>query len=274
MKTMKKLLATMFAFALSLSLCVAPTAFAASTHVFDEEGVLSSQEVATLEGMAQDYEDQYGMGVYLYITDTMGYGGNPTESQRNDFARQFYLAHDLGVGSGDDGIIFVIAVESRDYVTVKYIGSGNDPFSDECVDALEEEVTSYLSGNNWYGGSKAYYDTVGEQLEYYAATGKQWTEPDPIGFLLKILATLGIPAGVAGAMVRGEKAAMKTAHERTEANDYLNADSFELSVSDDEFVTTTVVAAPLPKHEDHGGGGGGGWRDMGGGFSGSGGGKF
>ena len=271
MKSIKKLFVGMFSLAMALSLCFAPSAFATSgTYVFDEYGALSSSEFSSLESHAATLADYYNQGVYLYITDTMGHGGNPSPSERNEFARSFYLQHNLGLGADKQGIIFVIAVDSRDYVTVKKQAS-SDPFSDNGVDALESTVTDYLSNNNWYGGSKAYYDTVDEQLAYYAATGKQWTEPDPISFILKILAVLGIPAAVAGSVVRGEKKAMQTAKERSEASEYLDRNSLNLTVSNDQFVNTTLVATPRPKDNDNGGSG---WSNMGGGFSGSGGGKF
>ena len=270
MKRLKKLFAGMFSIALCLSMCVAPSAYATSgKYVFDEYGVLSSSEFNELESHAAKLAEEYDQGVYLYITDTMGYGGDPTDSQRNEFARDVYLQNNLGVGGNKQGIIFALAVDSRDYVTVKKQGSA-DPFSNECVDALESNVVSHLKNNDWYGGAKAYYDTVDEQLAYYAATGKQWTEPDPISFILKILATLGIPAAVAGSVVRGEKKAMKTANERSEASEYLDRNSLVLTASNDQFVNTTLAVTPRPKESS----GGGGWSNMGGGFSGSGGGKF
>lgn len=270
MKSLKKLFAGLFSITLCLSLCVAPSAYAASgKYVYDEYGVLSSSEFDELESHAAKLASEYNQGVYFYTTDTMGHGGNPSDSERNEFARDVYLQKGLGVGNDKQGIIFAIAVQSRDYVTVKK-QSGSDPFSNSGVDALESEAVSYLKNNNWYGAAKAYYDTVDEQLAYYTATGKQWSEPDPISLVLKILATLGIPAAVAGAIVTGEKNAMKTAHERSEASEYLDRDSLTLTVAHDEFVNTTLVAAPKPKESSSGGG----WSDMGGGFSGSGGGKF
>ena len=271
MKSFKKLLIG-FALALVASFAVVPAAFAESgSYVFDEYNVLTSSEFSTLESMGASYAEDYGVGVYLLFTDTMGGNYSPSSSERNEFARQYFLQRNLGVGSDKDGILFVVAVQSRDYVTVKHFAnSANDPFSNECVDYLEEEVTSYLGDDDWYGGSRAYYKTVEEQLSYFAATGNQWTEPDPLGLLLKILATLGIPAAAAGALVGGEKAAMKTAREASEASDYLDRSSFRLTASNDHFVNTTLSVVPIPKEKSSGGG----WSDLGGGFSGSGGGKF
>lgn len=274
MKTLKRLFVAMFSVALFATLFAAPAYAESGTYVFDDQNVLSSSQFQTLEAQGADYAQQYGIGVYLLITDTMNGMSDPSSSQRNEFARQYYLSHGLGVGSNKNGIIVVIAVKSRDYVTVKHFDDASqDPFSNECVNALEEAYTSRLGDNDWYGGAKTYYDTVGEQMAYFAATGKQWTEPDPIGLLIKILATLGIPAVVAGGVVRGEKSAMQTAREKSEASNYLDRESLVLSVADDQFLNTTLSVVPLPDDDDDDSGGGG-WTDMGGGFSGSGGGKF
>lgn len=275
MKSLKKVFLGMFSVALSATLFAAPAYAESGSYVFDEYGVLTSSQFQTLEQKGADYAQQYGIGVYVVFTDMMNGNSNPTSSERNEFGRQFFLNHSLGVGSGKNGIIMCVAVVSRDYVTVKHFNdSGEDPFSNECVDALEDEYVSYLSGNNWYGAANSYYDVVGQQMEYFAATGRQWTEPDPISLLIKVLATLGIPFAVAASVVRGEKNAMLTAREQSEAANYLDRNSLRMTRQDDAFVNRTMSVVPLPKHDDNDSGGGGGWSGMGGGFSGSGGGKF
>ncbi len=272
MKSIKKLFVGMFSVALFATLFAAPAYAESGSYVFDEMGVLSSSEFQSLEQQGAEYANTYGIGVYIQFTDTMNGNYNPSSSERNEYGRQVYLQKGLGVGSGKNGILVVVAVRSRDYVTVKHFDdSSQDPFSDSAVDALEGQYTEELSSNDWYDAARYYYKTAGEQMEYFAATGKQWTEPDPIGLLLKILATLGIPAIAAFGYVGGEKSKMKTAVEAREASNYLDRASFKLTVSNDEFVNTTMTVVPIPKEKK---GGGGGWSNMGGGFSGSGGGKF
>ena len=270
MRLLRKAITAFFVIAISSVVFAVPAAFAASgTYVFDEYGVLSSSEVQQLDAKAKDIAEQYNTGAYLLITDDMG-SSSPSASERNNFARRYYDQKGLGVGSDKSGIIFVVAVGSRDYVAVKKYSS-DDPFSDKGIDKIEEDVRSYLSDNRWYDAGKSYYNDVDEQLNYYAATGKQWTETDLVALLLKLLAILGIPGVVAGTIVSGEKRAMKTAGEQVEASDYLDRSSFNVTEATDQFVNTTLVATPRPKKSDSGGSG---WSDMGGGFSGSGGGKF
>lgn len=246
------------------------------TYVTDDYGLFSDEQRASLEATATQLAQQYNMGVYLLVVDNMG-SQNPTQAQRTNFATSFYRANDLGLGSGKDGILLVLAPGSRDYVTVAF-GQGSYSFSDEGIASMEERVTDKLRIDNWYGGAQEYYDSIGEQLEYYSVSGKPWTEPDPLSLVLKILAMLGIPAVVAFGKVNGDKSAMKTAREQSEASNYMDAGSFKITNARDEFVNTSLVATPIPKDTGKKGGngfGGGGWGGGGGGgFSSSGGGKF
>ena len=247
------------------------------TYVTDDYGLFTNEQRATLEAKATQLAQDYNMGVYLLVVDNMG-AMDTTSAQRTNFATSFYRANDLGLGSGKDGIMFVLAPGSREYVTIAY-GQGSYSFSDEGIAYMEDAVTSYLSNYDWYSGAEEYYDAIGEQLEYYSVSGKPWTEPNPLSLLLKILAILGIPAAAAFGKVGSEKSSMKTAREKHEASSYLRRGSFKLTRSQDEFVNTTMSVTPIPKHEDSGGGGGsfggGGWGGGGGGgFSSSGGGKF
>ena len=250
-------------------------AYTKGSYVIDDYGLFSNEDRNQLEAKAQELAAQYNMGVYLLVVDNMG-SQNPSSAERTNFATSFYRANNLGLGKGKDGIMLVIAAGSRDYVTIAY-GQGSYSFSDEGISAMEDAVTEYLGDDDWYGGSREYYNRMDEQLAYYDANGEPWTEPDLFSLLLKILATLGIPAGVAGAKISGERAAMKTAREKNEASNYLVEDSFVLTASTDTFVNTTLAVTPKPKNEDSDGGGfgGGGWGGGGGGgFSSSGGGKF
>lgn len=241
------------------------------TYVFDEYGLLSGSEFDELEEYGRQYKKAYDVGVYLLITDQMGQW-DPSSSERNEFARQYFESHHLGVGADADGIIFVIAVDSRDYVTVKhFVDSTRDPFSNDSVDVMEDNVTDYLGDDEWYEGCEAYYQTIGEHLEYFATNGEQWEEPHILSSIIKAAVTLFTPLLVALGVISSEKSAMKTARMQTEASNYMDPQSFELTVSTDTFVNRTMSVVPIKTDDDHDGGG---WSDMGGGFSGSGGGKF
>lgn len=242
------------------------------TYVFDSQNILTQDEFNELETTATQYADTYQTGVYLLLTDNLGLY-QESSSGRNQFGIDYMEDHQLGVGSNRNGIILCVATEGRKYVTVKhYPDSSEDPFSDDSVDYMEEEVVDYLSDNDWYGAAEEYYDIIGDHLEYFDKNGKQWTEPHIMGSIIKVAATLLIPLFIAFGIVSSEKDAMLTAKMQVEASNYLDHDSFKLRVKTDQFIKRTMAVTPIPQNDDKDSGGG--WSSSGGGYSGSGGGSF
>ena len=276
MRIRKKLLLALAPIALFVALFIPSAALAQTgTYVFDKNDVLSQSEFSQLETQGAQYADTYKVGVYLLITDSMGQSGKVSSSERTAFAINYFDSNSLGIGSNKDGIILVIAKESRQYVTVKhFVNKTTDPFSDDSVDTMEDEVKSYLKNDNWFQGSKSYYDIVGEHLAYFAKNGRQWKEPHPIVTIIKIAATLLIPLMIALGVVSSEKNAMKTARMQTEASNYVKPDGFVLRTSTDTFLHSSLSVIPIPKHDSSDSDSGGGWSDSGGGYSSSGGGDF
>lgn len=325
---MRKYLYNLFAFALCVALALAPSAalsvpvaaFGADTQttslqlvekayadtspefVLDDYNVLSDSDVAQFEARAQEIAQEYKIGMYFVTVDNIG-GKNV-----RDFAIDYYKKNDLGVGSMSSGVMFLVAVESRDYVTITFgdghgsaeVGKagGVDAFTDDFIDDMESDIVPKLSNSNWAGAAEIFYDESSEAIEYLFENGSPMKNSSKyhngsaddeeidgfMGWIIKILGILGFPALVAGSVVSGEKKAMKNAEERYEANYYLDKNSLKLVKSHDQFINTTLAVLPLAQIEDddHDDGGrfGGGFGGFGnssidiGGFGGSSGGKF
>ena len=286
---MPVLVAVMLAFVLAL---VPATALAATdssssaaasgaqtgTYVFDERGLFTSDQFQTLEATAADLASKYNMGVYFLTTDYMDGLQDPTSSQRTSYATTYYKDHKLGLNPAEgvsygDGIMFVIAADSRDYVTIAY-GKGSYAFSDKGISSMEDAVLDNIKDHrdNWYGAATTYYNQVGSQLQYYEAHGKPQEPIGLSGYVLRIFIFIGIPLIITFFVIRRWRREMKTAVEQSEAGKYLDENSVNVTKSNDTFVNTTLAVVPKPKKSDSdsGGWGGGG----GGGFSSSGGGKF
>ena len=300
---MKRLASIFAVLALSLSMVFAPLAYATQApYVIDNSGVLSSSEYSSLESKDEDMAEDYNIGVYLLFVDDIG-----SDSARS-YAKSYYKDNNLGVGSLKAGILFLIAVDSRDYVTVTYGDAGGktipdaggvDAFTDARIQNMEYDIIQHLKKNDWSGAAETYYDDAEETLAYLKENGEPMnnyrldnsgssssseSEGDSLfDKLIGFLAILGIPAFAAGTTVSSEKRAMKTAREAQEASNYLQRGSLKLNVSNDQFVNTTLTVAPIPQHDDDddsGGAFGGGFGGFGSssidfeGFGGSDGGKF
>ncbi len=274
MRPIKRSVITLILAVFICSLGMVSVAYAQTgTYVHDTMDLLPAEEFNKLESKGKEYAEKYNMGVYLLTTASMGSNeGEP--SGRNEFARDYYEKQGLGVGKDKDGIILVVASNSRKYVIVNKISDkAKDPFSDDGVKSLESDVKSYLKNNNWADAAKAYYDDAGEQLEYFKSNGKQWKKPHYEYLLIKIAATILIPLMIAFAIVRSRISAMKTAQIQTNATSYESDNGLNLTVSNDNYLYRTTNVTPLPKN-DKSSSDSGGWSDMGGGYSGSGGGDF
>lgn len=319
-KTMKSLFTCLFALVLAASLSLMPSlALAATassnagegiatspsevgstsnpivsdwqqTYVRDHYGLYDQSQVSSWNDKACELAAKYGVGCYFVVVGDLG----NYNSARN-YAINYYQRNSLGCGSRDSGIVFLMAVESRDYVTLTY-GGGVDAFTDVTIDKLETHMLKYLGDNKWTNAANSYYSDCESALVYLAANGKpendhyasDYPNPEAHQFgpgdgLIIIAIALIIAAIIARAIVAGEKRAMLTAVQKVEAGDYLDRSSLTLVESTDEFVNTTLVATPRIQESSDGGGGGrfgGGFGGFGhssidsGGFGGSHGGKF
>ena len=109
--------------ALLLCLFCALPAFAEMPLVMDTYELFKPEATAELEQKAQDASAGHGVNVYLLTVSDIG-GQNVRE-----FAKDWYRNYDLGYGEGKSGILFLIALDSRDYVTITY-GGGVTAFTD------------------------------------------------------------------------------------------------------------------------------------------------
>ena len=244
-----------------------------NTYVLDHYGLLSSSESAQLEARATEISDSCELGVYLVIVDNIG-----NDSVRQ-YAKNYYMGNNLGYKDGTSGIMFLIAVESRDYVTITY-NKGVEVFTDYRIEALEDDVVSELKNNNWVDACEAYYASAGKTIEFYNENGEPLDyNNDPSALLedLLIMILIGVVAGciIAGITCGIWYSQMKTAKLKTEANDFFDDSSFRLTGKRDRFLHTarSVVLVETEKNDHDSFGGGGSFVDAGG-FGGSSGGKF
>jgi uncharacterized protein len=250
----------------------APDYYASSvqyTYVLDHYGLLSSTEAAQLDSQAQSMSKEVGVGVYLLIVDDIGY------SSARQYAKDYYMGNNLGYENSTSGILFLIAVDSRDYVTITY-NKGLDVFTDYTISNIENAVVECLSNDNWEEGCQAYYDTAEHAVNFYTENGYALdVDTDPEAASEKMSTVLGV-AVIIGLIVAAIICLtwyrqMKTAQLKTEASDFFDQGSLNIYERNDRYITTTRSVVKV--ESENKGGGGGSWSDSGG-FGGSSGGKF
>lgn len=255
--------------AATLALALAPkTALADDdTFIIEEYSLFSPSQKSTLEAQAKETSDTYGVGVYLLVTDTIG------SKTARTYAIDYYKDHQLGLGNQKSGILFLVAAESRDYVTITY-GDGVNAFTDWQIAQMEDLIVDELKNDEWYAAADVYL----EQAEYTLAFRAENGEPldrgnaptSPLMAFVMFAIAFAIAAGVAGGRCFYLYKQMKTAVEASHAGDYVDRSSFTLTGKDDRFVTSTITVTPKKKESSSSSGS----STDSSGFGGSSGGKF
>ena len=263
-------LASLLAACLLLALSLAPGAFAKDSYVLDDYGLYDSSTRQELEQSASQLASTYGVAPYLVVVDDIG-----SQTVRS-FAESYWLDHELGIGSDASGIMFLIAVDSRDYVTITH-GTGIYAFTDYGIEQLEDAVVSYLGDDEWEDAAECYYEQCSSILAFCADKGEPFdSHNDPaarvvalgMAFAIALLLALAV-AFIVRRILKGQ---LKSVAAGSSAAGFL-AGSVVLTAQQDVFTGSHVSVAPLPKNDDNGGGLGGSTVSASG-FGGSAGGKF
>lgn len=253
--------------ALGLTLCLCPTALAKDTYIIDQYDLYDASTQADLESKAKDMADTYGVATYLLVVDDID------SYTAREYAKNYWINCDLGIGSEKSGILFMIAVDSRDYVTITH-GQGVYNFTDYEIGVLEDRVVDPLGDDKWIDAADAYLAECERALSFCAENGEpldQDNDPE-IAFAMKLLG-LGVALILGIVVLIVVRKVLKGQLKSVAAG--FSADNYLAGVSniqgDEHFMGTTVSKTPRAKDDDNSGGGS--WVDSGG-FGGSSGGKF
>lgn len=261
---------------LVLTMCAA--AFASGgKYIIDKYDLLDSATQQSMEAQAKSMASAYDTGTYLLIVDDIG-----SKSAR-DFAKGYWSKKNLGVGSSKSGTLFLIAVDSRDYVTITH-GQALDTFTDYRIDAMEEDIVDYLANDEWEDACQTYLDDCQETFEFKATHNVAMdydTDPASSSYDDGVIGfdDLAIPAGIAFVIALivmiCVRLALKAQLNSVDAQDSARAfmdRPVDITHAEEVFGGTVVTKTPIPKSNSSSGGGGS-WSDSGG-FGGSSGGKF
>lgn len=159
-----------FAYAtlLLLSLCLTVPALAAGpaitegAAVTDLGGVLTAEELASLEDTAQSLADEYGCGVYaLLLPDFTVYGYEDIF----DFAQDVFEETRWDWDDSKNGVLLAVSTETRDVSIAVHGDSGNTAFTDYGrEEVLYDAFLSDFGNDDWYAGLEHYLDTCGYLL--------------------------------------------------------------------------------------------------------------
>lgn len=254
--------------------------------VLDNAGLLSDSQRSSLETRAATLSEAHDCKLYIItVNDHSEFNPDVYEA-----AKGIYNYYKLGYGEGADGVLLLLSMNERDYALVGHGQRGETICGYESSWLIEDEFLDNFRGNDWYGGFSDYLEACGKQLtklengeditegadiivgpngqEYHAYNAPGASEPMPSW--LKLLIGLGAPSLIALIVCATFKSQMKTAKERTTAEEYVVPGSATLRIREDRFINRTETRTRINTDSGSGRGGssGGSSFHSGGGFSG------
>ncbi len=244
------------------------------TLIRDKDGLLTASQRQELEAKAQAIAAQYGCSLYVLTVDSLNGQG------RRSYAEQYYTDNNLGYGSWRDGVLFLVAMGSREYVTVTWSHDPNDwlnygtaikAFTDYGISEMEDQIVPRLSDGDYYGAFDRYL-SIGESYLKAYASGKPFDVGSKKNTGLRWLIAIVAPILIALFVYLKMRSDMKPIKPATDANNYIPEDGLNLYGQSDQFTHTTVVRRRIERESS--GGHSGGSSVSSSGFGGSSGGHF
>ncbi len=260
----KKLTALLLGLVLAVQLCIPASAETQLNYVTDTAGLLTSEELDTLEENAAELSEKYNFGVYIvtvddYLTYTDTY--DPESA-----AEEIYLSNELGEGSDQSGLLLLLSMEARDWSMFAF-GYGNTAFTDYGKQYLSESFLDDFRKDVWYDGFEDYQQRCGEMLDAALAgnpvdVNNVPTNPNARMYGIIACTVLGILVAVLVAFLL--KHQLKSVAHGTQAEAFVAAGGLQLTRQQDRYTHTTQSRVYDPPSKSSGSGGGTTTRSSGG----------
>lgn len=262
-----------------------PSALAAEYQplIVDNAQILRLSEEEALLSLSQTLQQEYETDVVILTIESL----NGISAQT--YADDFFDANGYGYGDSEDGILFLLAMQEREWY-ISTCGNTIYAVTDYGIQLLGESAIPYFSEGNYYSGFYAYLEKLavlldayaqgipldgyaddsgdhyhGERKEtvYYSGNG----EPN---YVLSII--IGIAAATVVIVLM--RRPMNTRKAQRTATDYLKPGSYHLHTHQDLFLYSNVNKVRKQQNTGSGGGGSSVHRSSGGRCHGGGGGRF
>ena len=237
------LLVLMIALTFCARAAAAEQAGAQLSYVTDAAGLLSENETALLERMAESVSQKYGVGVYIVTVED--YRDFHSEGV---YKATYTIYHQYAMGEGPnrDGIMLLLSMDDRDWAIFCYGSRCEYTFNSYGQQKLEKVFLDNFGENDWYGGFEDYVRECGVYLEK-AAAGK----PVRASLLIPVLIVIGLSLLAAAAVVAVIWQKMDTVSEKATANAYVSA-GLRLTEQTDHFTHKTTSSRKIERSSSGG----------------------
>jgi len=220
--------------------------------VSDNAGLLSESEASNLLSILEEKTQALQCDIAVVTIESLqGYTAQQVADDLYDYCG-------FGYGANDDGVMFLLAMEEREWYITTY-GYPIWALNDSSIQSIGDSVVSYLSNGDYYNAFVKYATVTSEYLRMYRNGdysydnyGSKQTESDGNGRILV--------AGIAGFVIAliatsSMKSKLKTVRTKYNAADYITKDSMKITNRSDMFLYRNVTK--VRREHDSGSHGGG-----------------
>lgn len=243
---MKKKLSTIFFVLLLSVLMVFPASAASDKERFiDEAGLLTDSEGKELLDQLNEISERQQVDVVIVTVNSLE-GASAME-----YADDFYDTNGYGFGEENDGILFLISMEERDwYMTTS--GFGITAFTDAGLEYISEMILSDLSDGDYVWAFTLFADMCDDFITQ-AKTGEPYDvdhlPKEPL--VLLVFLVFALIAGFVIALIATGimRLKLKSVYSKNEADSYAKKGSLKLTVQNDLYLYKHVDRREKPKEE-------------------------
>lgn len=215
----------------------------------DEADILSATEETALLALLNEISEKQKLDVVVVTVNSLN-GKSPRV-----YADDYYDNNNYGFGEQKDGVLLLLAMETRDYY-ISTSGYGIRAFTDAGIERIGNSIVDDLGDGNYMEA----FTTYAEFCDDYITKAKDGTPYDtgnmPKGqydimqYLLISFAIGFIVALIVTGIMRSK---LKSVRFKSGASDYMKKDSFVLTQSKDIYLYRNVTRRAKPKDDDSGG---------------------
>ncbi len=246
----KRLIALLFAVLLCIAFVVPVSAEGTNPRVVDSADLLTDAEEADLLTQLDEISLRQQFDVVVVTVDSLD-GKTPQA-----YADDYYDYNGYGFGSGHDGVLLLISMETRDWY-ISTCGYGITAFSDAGIQFIGDEII-YDLGSEFYFDAFTTFATLCDDFVTSAKNGTPYDVDNmPRGeflFFYTLIISLGIGAVVAGIVCIVFMFQLKSVHSKSQAADYEKKGSMKIHNSRELFLYRNVSKVKRETQSSSGGG--------------------
>lgn len=248
----------------ALCLCVgmfaAINVSAETDYVYDQADLLTTEEEAELQSLAETFAGSWNMNFLVVTTD------DAEGKSSMEYADDFYDAR-FPESSEEDGMLYLIDMDNRE-IYLSTCGQAIRYLTDSRIDWILDEAYDEVANGDYYGTFAAFfeeteyylnqgipadqynYDTQTGERDYYYDSYEKPKRITLIEFVIALVAALAAAGGTAGFITAKYQLKFEDFH----YDAYTDSD-VNLSVKQDHLVNKFVTHRRVPKNNGHSGGG-------------------